>query len=104
MTKYICGMFDIYSEDRIAVVTVDGVNNTKDALSKFIDRFRNSTDLAGETYHVCITTEHKANVMVYKIIYKLNSNGKLITTALPMKDLEKEKVDVLVSRTLQPSE
>jgi hypothetical protein len=104
MTKYFCGMFDFYSELRISVIEIDGVYNTKDALSRFIDRFRNSTALAGEDYYVCITTEHKSNVMVYKVSYKLNSNGKLVTSAIPLRNLDKEKVDVFVSCTLSSPE
>jgi hypothetical protein len=102
MTKYICGLFDFYTEEPAGLVELEGVNNTKDAVSMFIDKFRNSS-IAGNTYWLCVTSEHKSNMMVYKMTCKLNSNGKLVTSVIPMKTLEKEKVDVLVSRTLQPS-
>lgn len=100
MTKYICGLFDIYSYELITTYEVNGVNNTKDATSKFIEHNKNNIPLAGESYYLCVTTERQTNKTIYEINSKLMPNNKLVTSVYNYNTLDEETVNVLISRTL----
>lgn len=104
MMQYFCGLFDYYTKEMIVDEIITGVSNTRDVMSKFIANRREDNIIANGKYYLCVTTKHKSNVVVFLMSTNLNSNGKLVISGVQAKDLEKEIVDVLVSRTLRSPE
>ena len=104
MMQYFCGLFDYYTKDLILAETITGVTNTRDVMSRFISNHRDTDIITNDKYYLCITTEHKSNVVVFLMTAIRNSNGKTVISGVQAKDLDKETVDVLVSRTLQSPE
>lgn len=99
MTVYHCGLFDRYG-NMVTKTTVNNKYRTVEAASEFVAA--HSKEVPNDSF-LCVTTEHKNSLAVYRIRSQENSRGKRLIQMEVAKTLDKEMVDVLTNRTLHAS-
>lgn len=99
MTVYHCGLFERNSNLVLKDLVTDKFR-TIEAASEFVAAHRN--DIPNDTF-LCVTTEHKNSLAIYRIQSREASMGKRLISMETARALDKEIVDVLTNRTLHAS-